>query len=242
MLPGTVATRPPLFATTRWSLVAAAGAGESAAALEELCRLYWFPIFAVIRKSGKSGEDAKVLTQGLFAMLLERRSLDLADDSRGRFRSFLLTALKRYLANEWHREHAAKRGGGRDLVPLDAELAERLYSGEGEQARTPDELFDRRWALAMLDAAMAALEREYREAGRPEEFTRLVPSLTAGRGETDYAALARDSGGTEGAARVAVHRLRKRFRVLVRAEVARTVLCEEEVDGEMAALMQALGG
>ncbi len=235
-------TRPPLFATTRWSLVAAAGPGESSAALEELCRLYWFPIYAVIRKSGKSGEDAKDLTQGFFEMLLERRTLDLADDSRGRFRSFLLTALKRFLANEWHREHAAKRGGGRDLVPLDAELAERLYTGEGEQARSPDELFDRRWALAMLDAAMAALEREYREAGRQDEFARLVPSLTAARGETDYATLARESGSTEGAARVAVHRLRKRFRALVRAEVARTVLCEDEVDPEMAALMMALGG
>ncbi|WP_035613773.1 hypothetical protein [Haloferula sp. BvORR071] len=236
-------TRPPLFATTRWSLVVAAGAGDSAAALEELCRLYWFPIYAVIRKSGKSGADSQDLAQGFFAMLLERRTIDLADDSRGRFRSFLLTALKRYLANEWHREHAAKRGGGRELVPLDPELAERLYlTGGGESSRSPDELFDRRWALAMLDAAMAALEREYKDAGRADEFARLVPSLTAARGETDYAAIARETNSTEGATRVAVHRLRKRFRFLVRAEVARTVLCEEEVDAEMAALMQALGG
>jgi hypothetical protein len=242
MIAATVATRPPLFATTRWSLVAAASGGGSPDALEELCRLYWFPIYAVIRKSGKSGEDAKDLAQGFFAMLLERRTLNLADDSRGRFRSFLLTTLKRYLANEWHREHAAKRGGGKDLVPLDAELAERLYAREGEQARTPDELFDRRWALAMLDSAMARLEAEYQAAGRPEEFSRLMPTLTAGRGETDYAALARESGGTEGAARVAVHRLRKRFRAMVREEVARTVASDDEVDEEMAALMAALGG
>lgn len=238
-----VSTRPPLFATTRWSLVVAATGGSgSADALEELCRLYWFPIYAVVRRSGKSSEDAKDLTQGFFAMLLERRTLDLADDSRGRFRSFLLTALKRFLINEWRREQAFKRGGGREPVPLDADLAERLYAREDEQGRTPDELFDRRWALAMLDAAMGGLEAEYRGAGRTDEFARMMPTLTAGRGETDYAELARASGSTEGAVRVAVHRLRKRFRILIREEVARTVIREEDVDEEMAALMAALGG
>ena len=242
MIVSTVATRLPLFATTRWSLVAAAGTGGSGDALEELCRLYWFPIYAVIRKSGKSGDDAKDLTQGFFEKLLEKQWLDIADDARGRFRSFLLTALKRYLANEWHRENASKRGGGRELIPLDAELAERLYSREGEHSRTPDELFDRRWALAMLDAAISRLESEYRDAGRSDEFVRLMPSLTASRGETDYAVLARESASTEGATRVAVHRMRKRFRVLVREEVARTVVNDSEVDEEMAALMRALGG
>lgn len=232
---------PPLFATTRWSLVAAAGNGKSADALEELCRIYWFPIYAVIRKSGKSTEDARDLAQGFFAKLLEKQWLDSADDSRGRFRTFLLTALKRYLINEWHREHTAKRGGGREVVPLDADLAERLYAPEGEQSRTPDELFDRRWALAMLDAAMSRLEGEYRNSDRVQEFAKLVPGLTASRGETDYQDLAGSLGSTVGAARVAVHRMRKRFRILVREEVARTVTRDEDIDSEMSALMQALG-
>ena len=244
MIPRTVVTRPPLFATTRWSLVAAAGSGSggSADALEDLCRIYWFPIYAVVRKSGKSRDDAMDLTQGFFEKLLEKRWLDIADDSRGRFRSFLLTALKRYLANEWHRERSAKRGGGCEFLTLDEGLAERLYATEGESARTPDELFDRRWALAMLDAAMARLDAEYRDAGRPEEFARLMPTLTAGRGETDYATLAAANGSTEGAVRVAVHRMRKRFRQMIREEVGRTVTSEEEVDAEMAELMRALGG
>ena len=242
MIRRTVVTRPPLFATTRWSLVAAAGSGGSADALEDLCRIYWFPIYAVVRKSGKSREDAMDLTQGFFGKLLEKHWLDIADDSRGRFRSFLLTALKRYLANEWHREQSAKRGGGFEFLTLDEGLAERLYATEGESARTPDELFDRRWALAMLDAAMARLEAEYRDAGRPEEFARLMPTLTAGRGETHYAALAAESGSNEGAVRVAVHRMRKRFRQMIREEVGRTVTGEEDVDAEMAELMRALGG
>lgn len=240
MLPSIVADRPLLFATTRWSLVVAAGNGASADALEELCRIYWFPIYAVIRKSGKSTEDASDLAQGFFAKLLEKRWLDIADESQGRFRTFLLTALKRYLINEWRREHTVKRGGGREIVPLDADLAERLYAPEGEQSRTPDELFDRRWALAMLDAAMSRLEEEYQKADRMREYQHLVPSLTAGRGETDYAALAGALDTTEGAARVAIHRLRKRFRVMVREEVARTVTRDEDIDSEMAALMGAL--
>ena len=240
MLARTLATRPPLFATTRWSLVVAAGGGGSADALEELCRIYWFPIYAVIRRSGKSGEDAKDLTQAFFAMMLERRTLDLADDARGRFRSFLQATLKRFLIGEWRREQAAKRGGGRELLSLDGELAERLYTHEDESARSPEELFDRRWALAMLDAAMARLAEDYRVAGRAEEFERLMPTLTAERGETDYAALAAEAGSTEGALRVAAHRLRKRFRALVREEVSRTVVNPTEVDEEMGALMAAL--
>lgn len=242
MIDRTVVTRPPLFATTRWSLVAAAGSGGSADALEDLCRIYWFPIYAVVRRSGKSRDDAMDLTQGFFEKLLEKRWLDIADDSRGRFRSFLLTALKRYLANEWHREQSAKRGGGLEFLTLNEGLAERLYATEGGSARSPDELFDRRWALAMLDAAMARLEAEYRDVGRPEEFARLMPTLTAGRGETDYAALAAANGSNEGAVRVAVHRMRKRFRQVIREEVGRTVTGEEDVDAEMAELMRALGG
>jgi RNA polymerase sigma-70 factor (ECF subfamily) len=231
----------PLFATTRWSLVKAAGAGGQGAALEELCRLYWFPVYAVVRRSGQPVEEAKDLTQGFFARLLEKRWLDGADDSRGRFRSFLLTALKRHLANEWHHQHAQKRGGFQEKVPLDEELAERLYLQE-EQGRSPDEMFDRRWALVMLERAMVRLGEEYYAAGHVAEYERLLPSLTADRGETDYAALAAAMGGvTEGAARVAVHRLRKRFRAMVRAEIGRTVTAESDVDDEMAVLMQALG-
>jgi len=233
-------SQPALFATTRWSLVRAAGSGQGDEALEELCRIYWMPVYAVVRRSGKSPDDAKDLTQGFFALLLERGSFAGADDSRGRFRAWLLTALKRHLTDEWRREHRVKRGGFQEIVPLDAELAERLYLVEG-QGTSPDEIFDRRWAVVLLERAMNRLAEEYRGSGRLAEHDHLLPCLTAGRGETEYAGVAAALGITEGAARVAVHRLRKRFRSLVREEVGRTVATSGEIDEEMSLLMQALG-
>ncbi|WP_075090871.1 sigma factor [Haloferula sp. BvORR071] len=221
----------PLFLTTRWSLVngAAAQADES---LEVLCRLYWQPVYAVARRAGNDVENAKDLTQGFFAMLLGKRSLGLADRGKGRFRTFLVTALKRYMIDEWRREHAAKRGGFVETVPLDADLAEIVGADDGELA--PDALFDRRWALALLDAALHRLELE------TGDFDALKECLTADRGEIDYAAMSRRLSATEGATRVAVHRLRKRYRQLIREEVARTVADEAEVDQEMRVLMEAL--
>ena len=233
-----------LFPVTRWSVVAEAcdeGGGEPAAALEDLCRTYWMPLYAAVRRIGHSPEDAKDLTQGFFVRLLEKGRLRVADREKGRFRTFLMVALKRYLANEWHRGRAAKRGGGLEPVPLDTKLAERLYGESGAHSLTPEQLFDKRWALTLIETALARMEQEYREAGRGGEFEVLKPCLTAGRGEIDYHTLAEALGLGEGAARVAVHRIRKRYRSLFREEIARTVRDEDEVEEEMRALMQALG-
>lgn len=222
----------PLFVTTRWSLVVGAAA-EAEESLEALCRQYWQPVYAVARRAGNDVEAAKDLTQGFFALLLRKGTLGQADREKGRFRTFLVTALKRYMINEWHREHAAKRGGLSEIVPLDTELAERVAGDEPELS--PEALFDRRWALALLDSA---LHRLAEESGK--DYPVLKDCLTAGRGEIDYASLARQLGSSEGAARVAVHRLRKRYRAVIREEVARTVADESEVDEEMRALMGAL--
>ncbi len=221
------------FPVTRWSLVIEA-AGDVDSSLESLCRQYWQPVYAVARQAGNDVETAKDLTQGFFARLLEKGWLASADRDKGRFRTFLVTALKRYMVNEWHREHAAKRGGFAESVPLDPEMAERVSSLETRRDLSPDALFDRRWALALLDAALHRLEEEC------PEFGLLKDSLTAGRGETDYAELAVKLSTSEGAARVAVHRLRKRYRTVIRDEVARTVADENEVENEMRALMDAL--
>lgn len=222
----------PLFLTTRWSLVAGAAA-QADESLEALCRLYWQPVYAVARRAGNDVETAKDLTQGFFALLLGNRSLALADRGKGRFRTFLVTVLKRYMIDEWRREHAAKRGGFIETVPLDADLAERVGADDGDLA--PDALFDRRWALALLDAALHRLEAESRG-----DFAILKECLTADRGEIDYADISRRLGSSEGATRVAVHRLRKRYRQVIREEVARTVADENEVENEMRVLMDAL--
>jgi RNA polymerase sigma factor (sigma-70 family) len=218
---------------TRWSLVIGA-AGEAEASLESLCRQYWQPVYAVARQAVNDVETAKDLTQGFFAKLLEKQWLAAADREKGRFRTFLVTALKRYMINEWHREHAARRGGFQECVPLDAELAERVSAADSRHDLSPDALFDRRWALALLDAALLRLAEDC------PQFETLKDTLTAGRGETDYAALAVTLGISEGAARVAVHRLRKRYRALIREEVSRTVASEDAVETEMRALMDAL--
>lgn len=222
----------PLFLTTRWSLVAGAAA-QADESLEALCRLYWQPVYAVARRAGNDVETSKDLTQGFFALLLGNRSLALADRGKGRFRTFLVTVLKRYMIDEWRREHAAKRGGFIETVPLDADLAERVGADDGDLA--PDALFDRRWALALLDAALHRLETESRG-----DFAILKECLTADRGEIDYTDISRRLGSSEGATRVAVHRLRKRYRQVIREEVARTVADENEVENEMRVLMDAL--
>jgi len=224
------------FPMTRWSMVVDASRTDGGASLEALCRQYWPPVYAVARQAGNDVEDARDLTQGFFARLLEKGWLAAADPEKGRFRTFLITALKRYLVNEWHRGHAAKRGGFVESVPLDVTAVERLALPAESRELTPDELFDRRWALALLDEAMRRLEQELGLA----EFALLKSCLTAGRGETDYAELASSLGTSEGAARVAVHRLRKRYRAVIREEVARTVADENEVENEMQALMRAL--
>ena len=233
-----------LFVTTRWSVVllaqrdVAPGAED---ALEILCRGYWYPIYAYARRAGRSPEDAEDLTQEFFARLLEKEWLLAASPEKGRFRTFLRMALKRFLANEWDKQRSLKRGGGQMLVPLDTTLAEQRFLEERPGTLGPDSIYDRRWALTLLDEAMARLAREYADAGKAGEFERLKPHLTAGRGEIPYAAIAAACRTTEGAARVAIHRLRKRFREVFRAVIADTVSTPEELEEELRHVLGILG-
>jgi RNA polymerase sigma factor (sigma-70 family) len=234
---------PRLFPATHWSVVLAARGGDetdSMRALEALCRAYWYPLYAYLRRQGHSPHDAEDLTQGFFARLLEKRYLDAADQEKGRFRSFLLMALKRFLAKEWERNRAQKRGGGKATLSLDTEIAERRYQGEGAERLAPDRIYERRWALTLLDQALAAVRQDYQALGREAEFDHLKGCLTAERGEIPYAEVAARLGMTEGTARAAVHRMRSRFRALFRAEIARTVAKPEEVEDEVRYLRRAL--
>jgi RNA polymerase sigma-70 factor (ECF subfamily) len=231
------------FATTRWSLIQAMREPDEPAArqaLADLCRLYWFPIYSFIRRRGQSDDRAQDLTQEFFARLLERNGLATADPARGRFRSYLLAACQNFLANEHDRDTALKRGGGQPLLSLDLGNADSRYGAEPEGGRTPEQEFERRWALALLDQALAALRAEYAATERERLFDRLKGALT---GESvPYTTLASDLGLTEGAVKVAIHRLRQRYREQLRAIIAETVVGEDEIDDEIRALFAAVGG
>jgi len=232
----------PLFVTTRWSVVLAAQAGSGGErALETLCRTYWYPLYAFVRSRGNSPADAQDLTQEFFARLLARNYLDAVAPERGRFRTFLRMALQRFLANEWDRARAKKRGGDCVQVPFDTELAERRLSDERGSPLPPDRTYDRRWAQALLDDAATRLEAEYVAGGRDAEFLALRPHLTADRGEIPYAEIAESLRTTEGAARVAIHRLRRRFRESFRQAVADTVSSPEELETEMREVLAVVG-
>lgn len=213
-------------------------ASESDDSLEALCRQYWHPVYAIARRSGADVETARDLTQGFFARLLEKGWLSSADRKKGRFRTFLAVSFKRFMVNEWHHDHAKKRGGLAEMIPLDAALAERISAGESAHHLSPDQIFDRRWAMALLDAAMRRLEEETQADGG--NFDAIKHCLTADRGDIDYRDLALRLESSEGAARVAVHRMRKRYRLLIRDEVTRTLLDEADTEDEMRALMSAL--
>ncbi|MBE7502710.1 MAG: sigma-70 family RNA polymerase sigma factor [Verrucomicrobiales bacterium] len=233
------------FARTRWSVVlkAAQAVGpEAEAALASLCETYWFPLYAFVRRQGHPPHDAEDLTQAFFARLLERRYLDGLEREGGRFRSFLLTALKRFLANEWDRVRAAKRGGRRSIVSLDGESAESRYEVEPSHALTPDKVYERQWAQALLDRVMGLLRDEYARAGKAEWFTALSGTLGRPRGEAPYRELATGLGTTEAAVKMAVQRLRARYRAVLRAEVAHTVARPEEVGEEIRHLFTVFGG
>lgn len=232
-----MAGRDGRFDSTRWSLVLAAGrapSGPGRRALEELCEAYWPPVYAYVRRRGHAREEAEDLTQAFFAALLEKRYVRDADPARGRFRSFLLSAVTHFLANERDRETALKRGGGRPIADLDAARA------EPARGDTPERAYERRWALSVLDRVLEALAEEQARAGNAARFARLRDFL-AGEGEGGYAPAARDLGVTESAVKVAVHRLRRRYRELLRAEIAETIADAAEVDDELRALMAALG-
>lgn len=237
-------TRPAAFHTTRWSVVLAAQGGSSRAAsdsLELLCQQYWPPLYAYVRRRGHSRHDAQDLTQAFFARLLEKGWLTAADPGRGRFRSFLLMALKRFLANEWDRSHAVKRGGGAAILSLDAGMLDRLDSGPMAATLAADELYDQRWALTLLETVMQRLRQEHLDAGREAEYELLKPCLVAERGSIAYGELATALKMEPASARSAVHRLRKRFRELFREEVAGTVADPSDVENEMRAVIASLG-
>jgi len=225
------------FVTTHWSLVLAAGADvssiEAGNALARLCETYWYPLYAFLRSRGHTAEDAQDLTQAFFARVLERQAFAHADPARGRFRSFLLSSLKNFVANEREREQAQKRGGGISVVPLDIEAAEGRFQLEPHTDETPERVFDREWALTLLDNVIRQLALEMTRAGREGQFAELKEFLTGDDLHTGYAATASTLGMSEGAVRVAVHRLRRRFGELIRREIAQTVSSPEGIDDEM---------
>lgn len=232
------------FMTTRWSVVLAARGGtavDSRAALEALCRAYWYPLYAFVRRQGHSPHDAEDLTQEFFARLLEKDYLKVVEREKGKFRTFLLVAIRRFLANEWDRSRAAKRGGGQVMVPIDTQIAETLYLAESASGGGADQLYDRRWALTLVDRAMAHLRGVYLRQGNEREFELLKQYLTAERGGIPYDDIAKQLDVNAGAARVAVHRLRKRFRETFRAEVAQTVSSSDECDEELKHVLTVLG-
>jgi RNA polymerase sigma factor (sigma-70 family) len=231
------------FPTTRWTLVVAAGdpaRKESRAALTSLCENYWYPLYAYARRRGHSSDEAQDLTQEFFLRILEGRYLDRVDREKGRFRSFLLTSLKFFLADEGDRRGAQKRGGA-GLLPFELSSGEERYQREPVHTETPERIFERRWAHSLLDKVMARLRDELEQHGRLEHFNKLKVFLI-GQSEAPYAALARDMDMSEGAIKVAIHRLRKRYRDLFRLEIAETVANPAEVESELRYLVAALSG
>jgi RNA polymerase sigma factor (sigma-70 family) len=229
------------FEDTHWSVVLTAGLQNTTRAdeaLAKLCQTYWPPLYSFVRRTGYSPHDAQDLTQDFFARLLEKRLAAVADPKRGRFRSFLLANLKNFLANEWDRAQAQKRGGGATVLSLDGEAAEALYAREPVTAVTPEVLFDRHCALVLMERAMEKLEQE--NADRPAQFGRLKEFLTSPPPAGGYDAIAAELQMPPGSVAVAVHRLRARFRQLLRTEVAQTVTTATEVDDELRHLCESL--
>jgi RNA polymerase sigma factor (sigma-70 family) len=240
---GHTINRDPVFATTHWSVVMTAGRPDTTkagVALEKLCGTYWYPLYAYVRRRGQSAADAQDLTQAFFARLLERNWVGDAQRARGRFRTFLLTAMSRFLADEWDKVRAQKRGGGVPAVPLQLNTAETRYGLEPADERTPEQSFERRWALTLLDTVLQRLQQEYEQTGRGDVFTRLSSSLVGARDYQPYAELARQLQMNEGAVKVAVHRLRKRYRELLRSEIAQTLAATENIDEELRHLFSVL--
>ncbi|HMC61252.1 MAG TPA: sigma-70 family RNA polymerase sigma factor [Candidatus Solibacter sp.] len=232
---------PSQFPTTRWTLVVAAGdphRKEARSALVYLCENYWYPLYAYLRRRGYPAHRAQDLTQEFFIRVLEGRYLDRADPEKGRFRWFILTSLKFYVADEEDRDRAQKRGGG-TVEPLEFPSGEQRYQREPGHDETPERIFERRWALTVLDRVVERLREEFVQHGRPEHFDRLKVFLL-GQSDTPYAALAREMNTSEGALKVAIHRLRKRYRELFRREIADTVADPAEVESELRFLAAVL--
>ena len=231
-----------IFATTHWTIVLAAGkrsTPQSDRALEELCRTYWFPLYAYVRRRGHTKEDAEDLTQEFFARFLEKNYLAGLSAERGRFRAFLLASLKHFLANEWDKSRRQKRGGGVTPLSLDWQTADTQFQIAATAEPSPDKAFDREWAVTLLAKVIEWLQAECEADGKVKQFEQLKVFLTADRDELSYADAARTLGMDEVAVRVAVHRLRKRYRQLLRDEIAQTLADAADVDEEMRALFGA---
>ena len=233
------------FVTTHWSLVLSAkdhDTERSRQALELLCGTYWYPLYAYARRVGRSPADAEDLTQGFFARLLEKDYLKTVAREKGRFRSFLLTSLKRFMANEWDRQHAQKRGGFTAVIPIDAEVAETRFASDAAHHVPPDVLFDRQWALTLLDRTIMLLREEYVASGRATLFEHLRNCLAREESALSYVEIAARLNLTEAAVKMAVQRLRGRYREILRHEIAGTVSTEAEVQEELRHLFSAFGG
>jgi RNA polymerase sigma-70 factor (ECF subfamily) len=229
------------FAATRWTVVCAARAQDPATvdkALAELCSAYWYPLYAFVRRSGHTREEAEDLTQEFFARLLAKDFLAHVEPEKGRFRSFLLTAMKRFLANEWHRATAKKRGGGEIPIPIDIAWAEDRYGAEPADLATPELLYERRWALTLIDKVLAGLEHEYVQKGLDAIFHALKGELVRHAGAMSYAEIATQLGMREGAVKVAMYRLRGRYAERLSDEIAQTVNAPEDVEDEIRRLFQ----
>jgi RNA polymerase sigma-70 factor (ECF subfamily) len=231
------------FETTRWSLVVAAGGDDPSAAraaLAALCETYWYPLYAYVRRRGANADDARDLTQGFLTSLLERRDFRRLDQNRGRFRAFLLASLKHFLANDAARRGAQKRGGGVMLLPLAFDEAEGRYRFEPSEPTTPETLYERRWALTVIERVLARLREEWEANARGAEFDELKACLLGQGPAGGYAAIAQTLGSTEGAVKVAVHRLRRRFQTELRRDIVETVSDPGEVEDEIRYLIRAL--
>ncbi|HMF11245.1 MAG TPA: sigma-70 family RNA polymerase sigma factor [Gemmataceae bacterium] len=231
------------FHTTHWSLVAAAqdrASPEAQRALTELCEVYWYPLYAFIRRSGHGSEEARDLTQEFFARLLEKDYLAGVDREKGKFRSFLLTACKHFLANERDRAAALKRGGGCTIHSFNSGDAENRLGQEPSHLMTPDRLYDRHWALMLLQNALTQLRREFQQAGKEAAFERLKGLLTGEKREERYAEVAAALGISESSVKVSVYRLRRRYGEILREEISRTLRDPSEIDAEIRDLFVAL--
>jgi DNA-directed RNA polymerase specialized sigma24 family protein len=232
-----------VFATTHWSAVLVAGGQDtpqSAAALDQLCRTYWYPLYAHVRRRGYSPEDAQDLTQQFFARLLAKQWLSIADRGRGKFRTFLLAALDHFLANQWHRARCEKRGGGQEAFPLDGVVAERRYLLEPVDLADAARLYERRWALTLLDRVLERLRTEFSATGQQKRFDQLQPCLLGDKAGQTYATLAAAWQTTEPAVKMTVSRMRRRYRTLFLEEIAQTVSAPEEIQAEVRYLRSVL--
>ena len=238
----TLPARGDRFATTHWSMVVSAGCSpspEAGRALATLCENYWFPLYAFVRRAGHSAEDARDLTQEFFARLLAQRFLTKVDRRKGKFRSFLLAALKHFLADEWDHAHAQKRGGTQTVISFDGLDAETRYRLEPAQGLTPEKMFEKQWALSLLEQVLSRLDAEMAADGKVALFEALKDALTGVR-STTYAAIGAELGMTEGAVKVAAHRLRRRYRDLLRKEIGQTVASSDEIGDEIRYLLSCL--